>query len=135
MSAESADDSSDDPSESSPRNTSSRRPLSPEVSEQMEVVYGVIGPYLDMTLEEMEIDLMTSDEPEAEAMAWMAVTAAWDAYHQQYLDEEVLYDEEEKKITAALIAIADGETDPAALPVEPDVARKLIACFKSIAGE
>jgi hypothetical protein len=135
MPADSADDSSDAGSESSPRGPSPRRPLSPEVSEQMEVVYGVIGPYLDMTLEEMEIDLMGSDEPEEEAMAWIAVTAAWDAYHQQYLDEEVLYDEEEKKITAALIAISDGESDPAALPVEPDVGRKLIACFREIAGE
>jgi len=128
-------DSPRDESQPSPDHAAGRRPLSPEVSEQMEVVYGVIGPYLDLTLEELEIELMGDSEPEQEAMAWIAITAAWDAYHQQFLNEEVLDDEEEKQIVAALIAISDGETNVAALPVEADVGKKLLACFKAIADD
>lgn len=127
-------DSADDGSDSNPSGTG-HPALSPEVSEQMEVVYDVIGPYLDMTLEELEIDLMRDSEPEAEAMAWIGITAAWDAYHLQYLNEEVLDDEEEKKIVAALIAISDGEKNVAELPVDADVGRKLLACYKEVAGE
>lgn len=111
------------------------RPLSAEVSEQMEVVYGVIGPYLDLTLEELEIDLMRDPEPEQEALAWMRITAAWDAYHQQYLNEEVLDDDEESKIVAALISISDGERDAAALPVDADVGKKLLDCFRALADD
>jgi hypothetical protein len=128
------EDSADDRSEVTPPGTG-HAALSPEVSEQMEVVYDVIGPYLDMTLEELEIDLMRDSEPEAEAMAWIGITAAWDAYHLKYLNEEVLDDEEEKKIVAALIAISDGEKNVAELPVDADVGRKLLACFKEVAGE
>lgn len=111
------------------------RPLSAEVSEQMEVVYGVIGPYLDLTLEELEIDLMRDPEPEQEALAWMRITAAWDAYHQQYLNEEVLDDDEESKLVAALISISDGERDAATLPVDADVAKKLLDCFRALADD
>jgi hypothetical protein len=111
------------------------RPLSPEVSEQMEVVYGVIGPYLDLSLEELEIDLMRDPEPEQEALAWMRITAAWDAYHLQYLNEEVLDDDEEHKIVAALIAISDGERNMAALAVGPDVGKKLLDCFRALGGD
>ena len=68
-------------------------------------------------------------------MAWIGITAAWDAYHLKHLNEEVLDDEEEKKIVAALIAISDGEKNVAELPVDADVGRKLLACYKEVAGE
>lgn len=120
---------------SRPDDVTPGRPLSPEVSEQMEVVYGVIGPYLEVSLEELEIDLMRDPEPEQEALAWMRITAAWDAYHQQYLNEEVLDDDEEHKIVAALISISDGERSATALPVAPDVGKKLLDCFRALGGD
>lgn len=129
----SADGPADD-NASEPDAATSGQPLSAEVSEQMEVVYGVIGPYLDVSLEELEIDLMRDPEPEQEALAWMRITAAWDAYHQPYLNEEVLDDDEEHKIVAALISISDGERNAAALPVGPDVGKKLLDCFRALGG-
>lgn len=126
----SADDNASEPEAATPG-----RPLSPEVSEQMEVVYGVIGPYLDLSLEELEVDLMRDPEPEQEALAWMRITAAWDAYHQQYLNEEVLDDDEEHKIVASLIAISEGERSTAGLAVTPDVGKKLLDCFRALGGD
>ncbi|MCE9606587.1 MAG: hypothetical protein K8U03_16985 [Planctomycetia bacterium] len=126
---------SDDGSDPLRAGRTGHKALSPEVSEQMEVVYGVIGPYLDMTLEELEIDLMSDAEPEDEAIVWIGITAAWDSYHQQYLDDEVLDDEEEKKIVAALIAISAGEKDIAALPVVAEVGKKLLACYEGLADD
>jgi len=102
--------------------------LSPEVIEQMEAVYEVIGPYLGMTLEELEVTLMRDLTPEDEAAVWVSITAAWDAYHTKYLDDEILDDAEEKKIISALIGISTGITDVTKLPVPEQVGERLLEC-------
>ena len=109
--------------------------LSPEVIEQMEAVYAVIGPYLGKTLEQLEVSIMRDSSPEDEAVIWVSITAAWDAYHVKYLDDEVLDDDEEKKIVAALIAISTGQEDVSKLPVKEEVGRRLLECYDGLADE
>ena len=109
--------------------------LSPEVIEQMEAVYELIGPYLGMTLEQLEVALMRDSCPEDEAVIWVSITAAWDDYHEKYLDGEVLDDEEEKKIVAALIAISTGQEDVTKLPVPAEVGTRLLECYDDLGEE
>lgn len=45
--------------------------LSPEVIEQMEAVYELIGPYLGQTLEQSEVALVRDSCPEDEAVIWV----------------------------------------------------------------
>lgn len=109
--------------------------LSPEVIEQMEAVYAVIGPYLGKSLEQLEVSIMRDSCPEDEAVIWVSITAAWDAYHTKYLDDEVLDDAEEKKIVAALIAISTGQEDVSKLPVAEEIGQRLLECYDGLADE
>jgi hypothetical protein len=109
--------------------------LSPEVIEQMEAVYEVIGPYLGQTLEQLEVAIMRDSCPEDEAIVWVSITAAWDDYHEKYLDGEVLDDAEEKKIIAALIAISTGQEDVSKLPVPVEVGTRLLECYEGLGEE
>lgn len=106
--------------------------LSPEVIEQMEAVYGVIGRYLGMKLEQLEVAIMRDSCPEDEAIVWVSITAAWDAYHTKYLNDEVLSDDEEKKIVAALIAISTGQGNVSMLPVPEETGRRLLQCYDEL---
>ncbi len=85
--------------------------LSADLLHHIAAVYDVIGPYLGTTLEQFEITFMRDMHPESEVVLWCSITAAWIAYHEQYLDDETLPDEEEKKLLAALIAISTGVDD------------------------
>jgi hypothetical protein len=109
--------------------------LSPELLEHVRAVYDVVGPYLATTLEQFEIGFMRDEEPESEVAAWCSITAAWIDYHEKHLDEEVLPDEDEKKLLAALIAISSGVEDAEALEVSPDVGRNLLACYDALGEE
>lgn len=56
-------------------------------------------------------------------------------YHKQHLGDELLPDEGEKKLLAALIAISSGVEDVEALGVPAEVGRKLLACYDALGGE
>lgn len=103
--------------------------LSPELLEHVRAVYDVVGPYLATTLEQFEIGFMRDAQPESEVAVWCSITAAWIDYHEKHLGDEVLPDEDEKKLLAALIAISTGVEDMEALGVPADVGRKLLACY------
>ena len=109
--------------------------LAPDVIKQMEAVYELIGPYLGQSLEQLEVALMRDSSPEDELVIWVSITGAWDAYHIQYLDDEVLDDDEEKKIVAALIAISTGHQDVSKLPVPEEVGQRLLECYDGLADE
>jgi hypothetical protein len=109
--------------------------LSPEVIEQMEAVYEVIGPYLGQTLEQLEVAIMRDSCPEDEAIIWVSITAAWDDYHEKYLHGEVLDDDEERKIVAALIAISTDQEDVTKLPVPVEVGTRLLECYDGLAED
>src|SRR5580704_5848126 len=89
--------------------------LPSELLDQIKAVFDVIGPYIGMTLEQFEIGFMRDMHPESEVALWCSITAAWLAYHEKFLDDETLPDEEEKKLLSALIVISTGVKDVAKL--------------------
>jgi len=109
--------------------------LPPEMLEQIQAVYDVIGRYLSTSLEQFEIGFMRDANPADEVAVWCSITAAWISYHEQYLDDDLLPDEDEKKLLAALISISTGVEDTANLGVPPDVGRKLLDCYDNLGNE
>lgn len=106
--------------------------LSPELLEHIKAVYDVVGPYLETSLEQFEIGFMRDSDPESEVVVWCSIVAAWIVYHEQYLDDQYLIDDEEKKLLAALISISTGVDDPKILGVSEDVGTKLLACYDEL---
>lgn len=109
--------------------------LSDEILEQVRSIFEIIGPYLETTLEQFEINLMRDTAPEDEVVIWASITAAWMDYHKQHLGDEILPDEDEKKLIAALIAISTGVEDVETLGVPVEVGRKLLACYDALGDE
>jgi len=103
--------------------------LPPELLEQIKVIFDVIGPYLDMTLEQFEIGFMRDMHPESEVAVWCSITAAWLDYHEKFLGGETLPDEDEGKILGSLIAISTGVEDLSKLNVPVEVGRRLLQCY------
>lgn len=109
--------------------------LSPELLEHLQAVYDVIGPYLDTTLEQFEIGFMRDTHPEDEVAVWCSITAAWIAYHEKHLGDEMLDDEDENKLIGALIVISTGVEEVEKLSVPTDVGRKLLECYDQLGQE
>jgi hypothetical protein len=109
--------------------------LPPPLLELIRAVFEVIGPYLNITLEQFEVSFMRDLHPESEVALWCRIAKGWLAYHEKFLHSQTLPDEEEKKLLAALIAISTGLEDAARLNVPIDVGRKLIACYDEPAKE
>lgn len=109
--------------------------LLPELLDQIKAVYDVIRPYLNMTLEQFEIGFMRDMHPESEVALWFRITKAWLAYHEDFLANETLPDEDERKLLGALIAISTGVEDVSKLNVAVEVGRRLIRCYHDPAGD
>lgn len=109
--------------------------LPPELLDQIKAVFDVIGPYINMTLEQFEIGFMRDMHPKSEVALWCSITAAWLAYHEKYLGDEALPDEEERKLLGALIAISTGVEDVTKLNVPEKVGRRLIESYDDVAKE
>jgi len=103
--------------------------LSPELLGQIKAVFDVIGPYIGMTLEQFEIGFMRDMHPESEVALWFRITKAWLAYHKDFLGNETLPNEEERKLLGALIAISTGIEDVSKLNVSVEVGRRLVQCY------
>jgi hypothetical protein len=103
--------------------------LSPELLEQIKAVFGVVGPYLNMTLEEFEIGFMRDAHPESEVAVWHGISSAWSAYRDQFLGAATPPAEEVRLLLGALLAISTGVTNPADLDVPEEVGKKLIQCY------
>lgn len=106
--------------------------LPPELLDRIKIVFDLIGRYTGMTLEEFEVGFMRDMHPEREVAIWCSITAAWLAYHEKYLNNETLPDDEERKILAAAIAISTGVDDVAKLNVPEEVGRRLIQCYDDL---
>ena len=106
--------------------------LSPELLERIKAVFDVIGPYMNMNLEQFEIGFMRDMHPESEVALWCSITAAWLAYHEKYRGDEALPDEEERHMLGALIAISTGVDDVARLNVPAEVGRRLLQCYDDL---
>jgi len=109
--------------------------LPPEMLEQIKAVYDVIGQYLDTTLEQFEIGFMRDMHPESEVAVWCSITAAWLAYHEKFLGDEVLPDEDERKMLGALITISTGVKDLEKLGVPVEVGQRLLACYDGLSSQ
>jgi hypothetical protein len=106
--------------------------LPPKLLEQIEAIYGLVGPYLNSTLEQFEIGFMRDMHPETEVAIWCSIAAAWLAYHEKHLKGEVQPEDVEKKLIGALIGISAGVEDPEALKVPVEVGLKLLACYDGL---
>jgi hypothetical protein len=100
--------------------------LPPELLEKIKAVFDVIGPYINMTLEQFEIGFMRDAHPESEVALWRSITAAWLAYH------ETVPVEVEQKVLGALIAISTGIKDVTKLGVPVEVGRRLLQCYDDL---
>ena len=109
--------------------------LPPELLEQINANYEVIGPYLGMTLEQFEIDFMRDMHPEREVALWCRIAKAWLAYHEDFLGNETLPNEEERKLLGALVAISTGVEDVSKLRVPVEVGRRLVQCYEKSSRE
>ena len=106
--------------------------LPPAMLDQIKAVFDVIGPYIGMTLEQFEIGFMRDMHPESEVALWCSITVAWLAYHEKYLNNEVLPDEDEKHLLGALIVISTGVEDVTKLNVPVEVGRRLLECYDDL---
>jgi hypothetical protein len=108
--------------------------LPPNLLEQVKAAFEVIGPYIGMTLEQFEVGFMRDMHPESEVGLWIRITKAWLAYHEDYLENETLSNEEERKLLGALLAISTGIDDVSKLNVPAEVGRRLIQCYDDPSG-
>jgi hypothetical protein len=106
--------------------------LPADLLEQIGAIYEVIGPYISTTLEQFEISFMRDANPEDEVTIWSCITAVWIKYHEKYLYDQMLPEDEEKKLISTLIAISTGVDDPAILGIDPEIARGLVECWEEI---
>jgi len=109
--------------------------LSPELLEQIEAVFDVIGPYIGKSLEQFEISFMRDSDPESEVALWCSITAAWISYHEKFLNDETLPDEDEKKLLGALLAISAGVEDVSKMNVPVEVGKRLLQCYDDLGKE
>ena len=106
--------------------------LSPELLDQIKAVFDVIGPFIGMTLEQFEVGFMRDMHPESEVALWFRITKAWLADHEDFLRNETLPNDEERKLLGALIAISTGVEDVTKLNVGVDVGKKLLWCYDEL---
>ena len=109
--------------------------LPPDLLGQIRAVYDVIGPHIDMTLEQFEIDFMRDMHPKREIAIWCRIAKAWLAYHEDFLGNESLPSEEERRLLGALVAISSGVQDVSKLNVPVEVGRRLVQCYENPSGE
>ena len=108
--------------------------LPPDLLGQIRAVYDVIGPYVGMKLEQFEIDFMRDMHPEREVAIWCGIAKAWLAYHEEFLGNETLPNEGERKLLGALVAISTGVEDVSKLNVPVEVGRRLVLCYADPSG-
>jgi hypothetical protein len=101
---------------------------------QIKAVHDVIGRFIGMTLEEFEIDFMRDMHPQREVALWFRIAKAWLAYHEDFLGNRTLANEEERKLLGALVAISTGVEDVSKLNVPVEVGRRLVQCYDDPAG-
>jgi hypothetical protein len=109
--------------------------LPPELLERIKEVFDIIGPYVNMTLEQFEVGFMRDMHPESEVALWCSIAAAWFDYHEKFLGGRDLGVEEERKLLAALISISTGVEDPGKLGMPAKVGRRLLACYDGLADD
>ena len=103
--------------------------LSPEVLDQIGVIYAVIGRYVTKSREQFENGFQQDANPAVKVGQWSSIAVAWINYHEQHLASVVLPKEVEQRLISALFAIANGVEDVDSLDVPADVGEKLLTCY------
>jgi hypothetical protein len=106
--------------------------LPPELLERVRAIFDVIGPYTGMNLEQFEVGFMRDMHPASEVAVWCSITAAWLDFHEKYLNDETLPDQEEGKMLGALIAISTGVDDVSKLNVPAEVGGRILQCYNDL---
>ena len=70
-----------------------------------------------------------------EFLASLGITAAWLAYHEKYVSDESLPDDEERQLLGALVAISTGVEDATKLNVPAEVGLRLLRCYDDLRKE
>jgi hypothetical protein len=109
--------------------------LPPDLLGLIKAIYDVIGRHIDMTLEQFEIGFMRDMHPEREVALWCGIAKAWLAFHEDYLGNETLPNEDERKLLGALVAISSGVEDLSKLNVPVEVGHMLIQCYENPSGQ
>ena len=78
---------------------------------------------------------MRDANPANEIAIWYGISEGWLTYHQRFLGEAILSEQEEKKLIGALIAISTGVNDVSVLGVPEDVGRKLLNCYGPVQSQ
>ena len=106
--------------------------LSIELLDQINVIYAVIGRYVATSLEQFEIGFMRNANPVDEVARWSCITVAWITYHEQHLANVLLSDNVERRLIAALFAIAECVEDVEKLDVPANVGTNLMDCYDGV---
>ena len=106
--------------------------LPSELLDRIKAVFDVVGPYINMTLEQFEVGFMRDMHPEREVALWCGITTAWLNYHEKYLNSETLPDDQERPMLGALIAISTGVSDVSKLNVPQGVGHRLVECYADL---
>jgi hypothetical protein len=86
--------------------------LSEDVLTAIQFSYETVGHYVKPTLEQYELDFMRDAQPEREVAVWLRIAFAWQLYHERYITNTVLSDEQETNLVITLVLISMGVTDP-----------------------
>lgn len=103
--------------------------LPQELLDKIKAIYDLIGPYLETTLEQFEVDFMRESVPEVEVAIWTKIAAAWHRYHDLDLDGLPLPFLDELTIVTALIAISTGIIESGSLDISAELWERLVQCY------
>lgn len=106
--------------------------LPEELLEEIRAIHDVLGDYLCMTLDEFQAGFQKDESPGTEIGLWLGITAVWIAYHEEYLNDEVMAPVDERRLLSALIAISSGIEDPAQLGVPREIGQRLLECYAAV---
>jgi len=73
--------------------------------------------------------------PEGELAVWVRIAKGWIAYHETFLGNDLLPDDDERKLLGAILAISTGLQEVSMLGMPDEIGRRLIECYDDPAGE
>ncbi len=109
--------------------------LSDELLEGLKFVYDTVGHFIHPTWEQWQIDFMRDLHSEKEIHIWLRIALSWQLYHERYVKDKVLSDEQEKKLVGALVLISKGVTEDKQLKVSTTVGKGLVKCWTDVFDE
>ncbi len=107
--------------------------LSDELLEGLKFAYDTVGHFIHPTWEQWEIDFMRDLHSETEIRIWLRIALSWQLYHDKFVKDEVLSDEQEKNLVGTLIQISRGVTEAKQLSlVTKTVGQDLVKCWTDV---